>query len=175
MLTDDDLKKIGALLNARMAESDQRQDARFKEVDARFNEAQVAIDARFKEVDARFKEAELGMDARFKQVDARFEKSDARQDALAAQLDGMEARLETRLGQTLARHFGAFEESINHKLDLLAEGHTMLAEKVERVEARIDQVEAQLTRKIDAVAADLADHRRDTEAHRKGWRVGEGE
>lgn len=30
-----------------------------------------------------------------------------------------------------------------------------------------------LEQKVDGIAADLSEHRRDTEAHRKEWRVGE--
>ena len=53
----------------------------------------------------------------------------------------------------ISRHVGTFADSIQHKLDLVVEGHQMLSEKIDRVEeglnGRIDCV----VRKLDAVAA----------------------
>ncbi len=101
-------------------------------------------------------------------------------------------------------HLEILLEDIRGKFELVLEGHDSLRgeikqtrvemnerfehtdfmlkamnEKIDRVEARLDKkidgVETRLGNKIDGVAADLAAHRRDTEAHRKGWRVGEGE
>jgi uncharacterized protein YydD (DUF2326 family) len=68
----------------------------------------------------------------------------------------------------MTRVVGVFAEDVQHKLDLLAEGHQMLVEKkLDRVESKIDQVETTLVRKIDAVSGELGSHRRDTEAHVK--------
>lgn len=61
---------------------------------------------------------------------------------------------------------GILSEDFHHKLQLVAEGHQMLAEKVDRM--RDEVVE-----KIDAVAADLAAHRADTEGHKRGYMVKE--
>ena len=46
--------------------------------------------------------------------------------------------------------------------------------KIEVVNKKIDDVEARLSAKIDAVADDLADHRADTEVHQGLYRVKEG-
>jgi hypothetical protein len=86
-------------------------------------------------------------------------------------------------------------ESFQHKIDLVVEGHQMLAEKIDRVETRLDQrmdglerkicvvdnnltkkidsVEVKLTKKIDAIATDLKAHRADTEAHTKIYKIKE--
>jgi hypothetical protein len=75
-------------------------------------------------------------------------------------------------------------ENFQHKLDLVVEGHQMLAEKINHVEVRLDQrmdglerkiceVHVGLSKEIDAVAADLKEHRADTEAHKKIYKVKE--
>ncbi len=78
-------------------------------------------------------------------------------------------------------------EAFQHKLDIVVEGHHMLAEKIDRVEARLDaridcvvnkldKVAAQgdaTAAKLDALAADLTAHRADTEAHHGVYRVKE--
>lgn len=61
---------------------------------------------------------------------------------------------------------GILSEDFQHKLQLVAEGHQMLAEKMDRLR---DDV----TGKIDAVAMDLAAHRADTEGHKRGYVVSE--
>jgi cytochrome c556 len=71
-------------------------------------------------------------------------------------------------------HVGMMTEDFQHKLDIVIEGQQMLGEKVERLEARIEGVEENLGRRIDAVAADLSAHRADTEAHHGMYRVREG-
>jgi hypothetical protein len=99
-----------------------------------------------------------------------------------------------KIESMIARHVGAFADSIQHKLDIVVEGHQMLSEKIDRVEMRLDKrmdclehklvaVAAEtnantiaiqhLSAKIDAVAADLSAHRRDTEAHPPVYRVKE--
>ena len=93
------------------------------------------------------------------------------------------------------RHkLGVQSENFQHKLDLVVEGHQMLSEKIDRGEAdlgkRIGCVENKLVSviaelsevkakgeytasKIDAVAADVTAHRRDTEAHKAMYQVKE--
>ena len=92
-----------------------------------------------------------------------------------------------KIESMIARHVGAFADSIQHKLDIVVEGHQMLSEKIDRVEGRLDgridcvvrkldAVAAQgsnTAAKLDAVAADLKAHRRDTEAHQSLYKVKE--
>lgn len=73
----------------------------------------------------------------------------------------------------MTRIVGVFAEDVQHKFEVLGEGHQLLSEKLDRVETRIDQVESTLIKRIDAMSADLYSHRRDTEAHREGYRVSE--
>ena len=60
-----------------------------------------------------------------------------------------------------------------HKLDIVVEGQQMVSEKVDRLETRLNEVDANLSRRIDAVAAEIAAHRADTEAHHGVYRVKE--
>ena len=80
---------------------------------------------------------------------------------------------------------------IREKFDLVLEGHDTLRKeirgtreelcekinlvdfKVETLNQKIDGVRDELGQKIDAVAADLAAHRADTEGHRTGYQVSE--
>ncbi len=93
------------------------------------------------------------------------------------------------------RHkLGVQSENFQHKLDLVVEGHQMLSEKIDHVKTdlgnRIGCVENKLisviaelsevkakgeytASKLDAVAADLTAHRRDTEAHKTMYHVRE--
>jgi len=78
-------------------------------------------------------------------------------------------------------HLEILLEDIRGKFDLVLEGHDVLrkgirdtreelGEKVNLVDFKVDV----LDKKIGAVAADLAAHRRDTEAHPSLYKVKEG-
>ena len=89
-------------------------------------------------------------------------------------------------------HLEILLESINSKFDLVLESLAVFDEKfskrfneleekidfnsfkIEVVNKKIDDVEARLSAKIDAVADDLAAHRADTEVHQGLYRVKEG-
>ena len=74
------------------------------------------------------------------------------------------------------RHqIGILSENFQHKLDIVVEGHQMLAEKMDRVKTELEQKIDCVARKVDAVAADLASHRADTESHGPIFRVKEPE
>ena len=89
-----------------------------------------------------------------------------------------------QIGELFQHHMGILTEDFQHKLDLVIEGQQMLAEKLEatrseltneiqKVDQRLTLVEARLAAKIEAVAADLTVHRKDTEAHQGVYRVKE--
>ena len=92
-----------------------------------------------------------------------------------------------RIEGMIARHVGTFGDSIQHKIDLVVEGHQMLSEKIDGVETRLnrrmDCLEHKLdvvaakgdvtAKKLDALAADLKAHRADTEAHHTVYQVKE--
>ena len=94
--------------------------------------------------------------------------------------------------KTEFRHqIGIQSEHFQHKLDIVVEGHEVLRKeirdtreelcekiklvdfKVEVLNQKIDGVGDDLSRKIDAVAADLKAHRADTEVHKKVYKVKE--
>ena len=56
----------------------------------------------------------------------------------------------------IARHVGVFADSIQHKLDIVVEGHQMLSEKIDRVETRLDKRMDCLEHKLVAVAAETS-------------------
>ncbi|HBG05622.1 MAG TPA: hypothetical protein DDY22_08740 [Geobacter sp.] len=116
------------------------------------------IDTKLEQVNARFDQ----VDARFDQVDARFEQVDAK-------FEQFKADVIYEFDHRLTLH-----NEIHHKgIAVIAEGHQMLSEKLERVEVRIDHLESELSKKIDRIAADVAAHRADTEAHHGIYRVKE--
>lgn len=68
---------------------------------------------------------------------------------------------------------GVLSEDFQHKLQIVAEGHQMLAEKMDRMKDETNSSMQKIESKIDTVAADLAAHRADTEGHKRGYRVSE--
>ena len=81
----------------------------------------------------------------------------------------MEAADFKKIEEMFKHHMGMMSEDFQHKLDIVVEGHQMLAEKIDRLEVRMDRLET----KVDGVATDLAAHRTDTEAHHGVYRVKE--
>jgi hypothetical protein len=77
-------------------------------------------------------------------------------------------------------HLEMILEDINGKFDLVLEGYSALDKKLdtrfdeldEKVENNTFKIDV-LNKKIDGVAADLKDHRADTEAHRGVYGVRE--
>lgn len=72
-------------------------------------------------------------------------------------------------------------EDIRSKFDLVLEGHEVLRSEIRelgrKTDERFDLVDLKvetMNKKIDAVAADVAAHRADTEAHHGVYRVKEG-
>jgi len=80
------------------------------------------------------------------------------------------------------RHqIGIQSEHFQHNLDIVVEGHEVLRKEIrdtrEELCEKINLVDFKvgfLNQKIDAVATDLAAHRRDTEAHPALYKVKEG-
>jgi hypothetical protein len=96
----------------------------------------------------------------------------------------MSDQLLQQIDELLARRLGTMEESLVGKMELLAEGQQLLAEKLDatrdelkadiaKVDYRLTVVEARLDQKIDGLAADLKAHRHDTESHGSGYLVSE--
>jgi len=71
-------------------------------------------------------------------------------------------------------------EDIRGKFDLVLEGHDVLRREIQEPRQESNEKHEMtsfllkaINNKIDAVAADLAAHRADTESHKKGYRVSE--
>ena len=81
-----------------------------------------------------------------------------------------------KIEEMFKHHVGIMSEDFQHELDIVVEGQQMLAEKIDRMDARLGGVEGRLERvevKVDAVAANLTAHRTDSEAHHGVYRVKE--
>jgi len=80
-------------------------------------------------------------------------------------------RLSNEFGKKLAdqsadfhRWLGVQGDDLQHKLNLVGEGQQLLVERMDRMESRFGDRFERLERRVDAVAADLSAHRKDTEA-----------
>ena len=90
-------------------------------------------------------------------------------------MNGMMGRFRGEIVAEFRHQLGAQREDFQHKLDLVVERQQLLAERLDRVEDNLKEEIRKVDQRVTAMSADLAEHRRDTEAHRKGWRVSEGE
>jgi hypothetical protein len=79
-----------------------------------------------------------------------------------------ESEMKTIAGM-VAREIGVLMEDVQHKFDLVVEGHQLLTDKIERVGERVEKVVV----RVEKIDLDLTAHRNDTEAHRGIYRVGE--
>jgi tetrahydromethanopterin S-methyltransferase subunit G len=79
-------------------------------------------------------------------------------------------RFKGEIIQAFDQRIGILEENLQHKLELLAEGHRMLFEKVESAHHESGSRLKNIEQRIDVMVGNLADHRQDTEAH-KGYKV----
>ena len=86
-------------------------------------------------------------------------------------------------------HLEILLEDMNSKFELVLEGHEVLRKEIgdldrknderfdmvdlkfDALNEKVDHVDKRLGTKIDAVADDLAAHRRDTEAHKGGYKA----
>ena len=113
----------------------------------------------------------------------------------------MDEKEKKEIGEISKHHIGILSEDFQEKLDIVVEGHQLLNGKIDCLQEgkidltkRVDNIELitlrleqrqsnleqeikktreDLNRKIDAVAADLTAHRRDTEAHPSLYKVKE--
>jgi len=77
--------------------------------------------------------------------------------------------------RSVDHRMGIVQEDFQHKLDLVVEGQQHSDEKLEETRIELKAEIGKVDQRLTVMAADLASHRRDTEAHRKGWWVREGE
>jgi hypothetical protein len=69
--------------------------------------------------------------------------------------------------EEIVRHFGVVAEGLEDKIQIMAEGHQMLAEKMEQMEQRLGA-------KIDRLGQELTEHRHNTEVHNLNLKKGKG-
>ncbi|WP_305047119.1 hypothetical protein [Geoalkalibacter sp.] len=146
-MTQEDLKRLAELLSTAL-------DHRFDKIDRRFDDNErrwEENDRRWEENTRRWEDSRV----RFERIDGRFE------------------QLRAEINDDFRHQLAIQREDFQHKLDLVVEGHQALAEKLEAARDELRADIARVDKRVTAVAADLAAHRRDTEAHRKGWRVRE--
>lgn len=102
-------------------------------------------------------------------------------DHLVVILERMESKLElvAEGHEVLRSEIQALAKKTDERFDLVDFKINTLNQKIDKVSSelnqKIDNVASELNQKIDNVAADLKAHRRDTEAHPRGYRVREGE
>ena len=81
--------------------------------------------------------------------------------------------LRQEINEDFKHHVGILTEDFQHKLQIVAEGHQMLSEKLDRVKTDLEDKIGRVEKKVDVVAADLTAHRADTEGHKRGYLVRE--
>ncbi len=104
-------------------------------------------------------------------------KLDAQSDEFSRKLDAQSDEFSGKLdahSSEFQRLIGVQGEDFQHKLDLVVEGQQMLGERMDRMEAELKAEIRKVDQRVTAVAADLAAHRADTEAHHGVYRVKEG-
>lgn len=107
--------------------------------------------------------------ARFDKMDDQFTKMDGQFDLITKLLVERDRRMAERFAEQdekFQRHIGVIMERLGGKIDLIAEGHQMLADK-------LDRLELSLTMKIDKIASVLAAHCADPHAHQGFYGVRE--
>jgi ribosome assembly protein YihI (activator of Der GTPase) len=73
------------------------------------------------------------------------------------------------------RRMDVLMDHFDHKMDLVVEGQQMLAERLDRMEFELKEEIGKVDRRITTLAADVAEHRADTEAHHGIYMVKESE
>jgi cytochrome c556 len=93
--------------------------------------------------------------------------------ALDKKLDAKFDELNEKIEQNTFM-IGVVNDSLSKRIDELDERlGNRIDELDERLSNRIDELDERLSTKLDAVAADLSEHRTDTEAHHGMYRVKE--
>lgn len=89
------------------------------------------------------------------------------------QLVGILTTFKDEIIQEFRHQMSIQREDSQHNLDLVVEGHQMLAQKLEEIRTDLKTEVAKVDWRVTAVAVDLAAHRADTEAHHGVYRVKE--
>ena len=118
---------------------------RFREISQQIAAGRQETAERFEQMEQRFEQMEQSSDRRFEQVDRRFEQMDRRAEQMEQRAEQMEQRFERRFEQMdrradraeeTARHTLVLLEDLRHQVQLIAEGHVGLNERLDRLESR---------------------------------------
>ena len=118
-------------------------DRQFDKIDKRFD----GMDERLDRMDERFDR----MDERLDRMDERFDRMDERFDRMDERFDRLEGRVD-KLEESVTGLQLAVENEIRPSIQILAEGHMMLNEKLDRVLENAKETEELKTR-VDALEA----------------------
>lgn len=118
-------------------------DRQFEKIDKRFD----GIDERLDRMDERFD----GIDERLDRMDERFDRMDERFDRLEGRVESLEGHVDGVEGGLKHLRF-VIENEIQPHIQLLAEGHMMLNEKLDRALENAKDTEELKTR-VDALEA----------------------
>ena len=91
------------------------------------------------------------LDRRFDKIDERFDKVDERFDRLEGRMDKLEGRVD-KLEESVTSLQLVVENEIRPHIQILAEGHMMLNEKLDRALENVKETEELKTR-VDALEA----------------------
>ena len=105
------------------------------------------LDRQFEKIDKRFD----GIDERLDRMDERFDRMDERFDRLEGRVESLEGRVDGVEGGLKRLQF-VIENEIQPHIQLLAEGHMMLNEKLDRALENAKDTEELKTR-VDALEA----------------------
>lgn len=150
------LEEAVSHLAAFMMERTEETERRFDSMDERLQETERRINVR---MDERLQETESRIDAR---MDKRLQETEGR----------INARVDERLQESEHR-LTALMETMEHKIDLVAEGQQILVERIDRFEHEVKEEFVKLDRRVTVLAADLAVHKADPHAHKGVYRVKE--
>ena len=134
-------------------------------VDSRLEQMSTGFDSKLEQmstgIDSKLEQMSTGFDLKLEQMSAGF---DLKLEQMSA---GFDSKLERHKEEILKEfdHQTTLQTEQFHKaMAIVAEGHQMLAEKIDRIELRLE-------RKIDSIAEQLDAHRCDTKAHGGAYRV----
>jgi predicted RNase H-like nuclease (RuvC/YqgF family) len=121
---------------------------RFREISQQIAAGRQETAERFEQIDQRFERVDQRserFEQRFEQMDRRAEQADRRAEQMDHRFEQMEQRFERRFEQMdrradraeeTARHTLVLLEDLRHQVQLIAEGHVGLNERLDRIESR---------------------------------------
>lgn len=117
-------------------------------IDEKLSEASTRFDTKVETI-------ATTIDGKLSEVSARL---DTNVETIVLDIDQKLNRFKSEIFEEFAHQIKLQTEDFQQGLSVVAEGHQMLSDKLDRVEARLDD-------KLESISAKLSAHRTDTEAH----------